>query len=311
MVAHPELSVVIPARNEATTIGSIVSSLRQLYPQAEILVVDDGSNDDTAYQARRAGASAILRHPTGLGNGAAIKTGIRVAQGRWVAIMDADGQHDPADLGRLLAAAREGYALVVGARSAEAQASRPRRIANQIYNWLASRVSGHRVSDLTSGYRVAERSILLALLPLLPNGFSSPTTITMACLRLGHPVAFVNVDVHPRQGLGLSHIRPLRDGGRFLVIILRIGTLYAPLKIFTPPALFLFLLGLANYIYTFSTAHVLTPMTIVLWIAAILTLTLGLISEQITALLYVMLQKSNPVASIEAQTTSSGDDSAS
>ncbi len=285
----PELSVVLPARDEAATVGGVLAALRRLHPTAEILVVDDGSRDATGEEARRHGADRVLRHPAPLGNGAALKSGIRAARGTWVAFLDADGQHNPADLERLLALTREGYALVVGARRPDAHASRPRRFANLVYNRLAGWASGQAIADLTSGFRVARRDILLSILPLLPNGFSSPTTTTMAFLRLGHPVAHLEVGVRHRQGPGTSHIRPLRDGGRFLLIILRIGTLYAPLKVFTPPALLLFLLGLANYLYTFSTAHILTPMTTVLWTASLLVFMLGLISEQITALLYVAL----------------------
>jgi glycosyltransferase involved in cell wall biosynthesis len=287
----PELSVVLPARDEAATVGEIVAALRRLHPSAEILVVDDGSRDATGEVARRHGADRVLRHPVPLGNGAAVKSGIRAARGTWVAFLDADGQHDPADLARLLERTREGYALVVGARRPDAHANRARRLANLVYNRLAGWVSGQPIADLTSGFRVARREILGTLLPLLPNGFSYPTTTTMAFLRLGHPVAHLEVGVRSRQGPGPSHIRPLRDGGRFLLIILRIGTLYAPLKVFTPPALLLFLLGLGNYLYTFSTAHVLTPMTTVLWMAAILVFMLGLISEQITTLLYVILSR--------------------
>ncbi len=288
----PELSVVLPARDEASTVGGLVADLRRLHPDAEILVVDDGSRDATGEEARRHGAR-VLRHPAPLGNGAAIKSGIRAARGTWIAILDADGQHDPAELARLLALTREGYELVVGARRPEAHASRPRRLANLVYNRLAGWASGQPIADLTSGFRLARREILTSILPLLPNGFSSPTTITMAFLRLGRPVAHLEVDVRPRQGSGASHIRPLRDGGRFLLIILRIGTLYAPLKVFTPPAILLFLLGLVNYLYTFSSAHIITPMTTVLWTVAILIFMLGLISEQITTLLYVTLARPN------------------
>ncbi len=298
--ARPELSIVLPARDEAATVGGVVAALRRLHSTAEILVVDDGSRDATGEEARRCGADRVLRHPVALGNGAAVKSGIRAARGTWVAILDADGQHDPADLARLLVLTREGYELVVGARRPEAHASRARRLANLLYNRLAGWASGQRIADLTSGFRVARRETLLSILPLLPNGFSSPTTITMAFLRLGHPVAHLEVDVRPRQGPGVSHIRPLRDGGRFLLIILRIGTLYAPLKVFTPPALLLFLLGLVNYLYTYSTAHVLTPMTTVLWTAAILIVMLGLISEQITTLLYVTLARAGGAVSVSA-----------
>ncbi|ROR29709.1 glycosyltransferase family 2 protein [Inmirania thermothiophila] len=283
-MSETTLTVVLPARNEAAAIGKVVRRVREtLGDGAEILVVDDGSTDGTAAVAEAAGAR-VIRHPYGMGNGAAIKTGARAARGEVLVFMDADGQHDPADIPRLLTKLDEGYAMAVGARSARSQASLGRWAANGFYNRLASYMVGHRVADLTSGFRAVRAERFREFLHLLPNGFSYPTTITMAFFRAGYPVAYVPIEAAAR--VGRSHIRPLRDGARFLLIIFRVGTLYAPLKLFAPLAALLYVLGLGYYAYTFAAMGRFTNMSALLLTTATVIFLIGLVSEQITQLMY-------------------------
>lgn len=278
-----KISVVLPAKNEGQVIGRVVAAIRAQMPEAEILVVDDGSSDDTAAQAREGGAR-IVAHPYSMGNGAAIKTGARAAEGDVLVFMDADGQHDAADIPRLLARLDEGYDMVVGARDGGSQASLGRSLANRFYSRLASYMTGRRIADLTSGLRAARALRFREFLYLLPNGFSYPTTSTMAFFRAGYPVAYVPIKAARR--VGTSHVRVLRDGARFLLIIFKIGTLYSPLKLFAPVALVQFLLGVGYYGYTFLAHGRLSLATIFLLTASVTTFLIGLVSEQITQLMY-------------------------
>lgn len=277
------LSVVLPAKNEAAAVGATVARLRELLPDAEVLVVNDGSSDATATVAADAGAR-VVSHPYSKGNGAAIKTGARAAGGDVIVFMDADGQHDPADIPRLLALIESGHDLVVGARQKGSQASVGRGLANGFYNRLASWMTGHRVEDLTSGFRAVRADKFREFLYLLPNGFSYPTTSTMAFFRAGYSVAYV--PIHAARRIGQSHIRLLRDGTRFLLIIFKIGTLFSPLKIFAPIALVLF--SLASFWYGWTWVHTgrFTNMSALLYTGSVMVFLMGLISEQITALMY-------------------------
>ncbi len=277
------LSIVIPAKNEAAAIGKVVDLARERYPDAEIIVVDDGSTDATADIARTAGAQ-VISHPESLGNGAAVKAGARAATGEIIAFMDGDGQHDPRMLEPLLQQLDEGYAMAVGARDSGSHANIGRLFANGLYNGIASMMSGRQILDLTSGFRVAYARPFKQFLYLLPNGFSYPTTITMAFLRTGYPVTFVPIIATHR--VGKSHIRPLRDGIRFLVIIFKVATLYAPLKIFLPVSGLFFATGLGYYAYTYITTGRFTNMSLMVFIGAVIIFLIGLLSEQITALTF-------------------------
>jgi glycosyltransferase involved in cell wall biosynthesis len=277
------LSIVIPAKNEAGAIGNAVAGAKNAHPDAEIIVVDDGSSDDTADVARNAGAR-VVQHPESLGNGAAVKAGARAANGEIIAFMDGDGQHDAAEFAKLLEKLDEGYDMVIGARSSGSHANVGRLYANGIYNVIASWLTGRRIPDLTSGFRVVRAKLFKRFLYLLPNGFSYPTTITMAFMRAGFPIRFEPIPVAKR--IGKSHIRPLRDGVRFMVIIFKIATLYAPLKIFLPVSLLFFTSGAGWYAYTFATMGRFTNMSMLLFSAAVIVFLIGLISEQITALTY-------------------------
>ena len=280
------LSIVLPAKNESAAIGSTVAGIRQQYPdtaEVEVLVVNDGSTDDTAAVAQAAGAR-VVHHPYSKGNGAAIKTGARAAQGEVLVFMDADGQHDPADIPRLLDRLNQGHDMVVGARQKGSQASVGRGLANGLYNRLASWMTGHKVEDLTSGFRAVRADKFREFLYLLPNGFSYPTTSTMAFFRAGYSVAYI--PIHAARRIGKSHIRLLRDGTRFLLIIFKIGTLFSPMKIFAPVALLMFFLASGWYGWTFITMHKFTNMSALLYTGRVITVMMGLISEQITALMY-------------------------
>ncbi len=279
----PKLSVVIPAKNEMDAIGAVVSDIRDRYPEAEIVVVDDGSTDQTAHLAEQAGAR-VVRHPESLGNGAAVKSGARAAAGEILCFMDADGQHDPDDLAKLLAKLEGGYDMVIGARAWNSHAGAGRLVANGLYSRFASLITGRTIPDLTSGFRAVRASLFKRFLYLLPNGFSYPTTITMAFLRSGYPVGFERISAKRRAGK--SHIRPVRDGIRFLIIIFKVATLYAPLKIFAPISGFFFVTGLAYYAYTYITMGRFTNMSLLVFSASVIVFLIGLVSEQITALTY-------------------------
>lgn len=277
------ISIILPAKNESAAIGVTVVGIRQHYPDAEVIVVNDGSTDNTAEVSEAAGAK-VVHHPYSKGNGAAIKTGARAASGEIIVFMDADGQHDPADIPRLLELIEQGHDMVVGARQKGSQASVGRGLANGLYNRLASWMTGHRVEDLTSGFRAVRANKFREFLYLLPNGFSYPTTSTMAFFRAGYSVAYV--PIHAAQRIGKSHIRLLRDGTRFLLIIFKIGTLFSPVKIFAPVALAMFLLASGWYGYTLYSFGRFTNMSALLYSGAVMVFLMGLISEQITALMY-------------------------
>ncbi|MCQ4164406.1 glycosyltransferase family 2 protein [Tahibacter harae] len=277
------ISIVLPAKNEAAALQGVLPRLRAARPDDEIIVVDDGSSDDTAAVARAAGAR-VVSSPYSMGNGAAIKRGARAARGEVIVFMDADGQHDPAHIERLLARLDQGYDMVVGARDWSGQAGVGRGLANALYNRLASWMTGLRIQDLTSGFRAVRAERFREFLHLLPNGFSYPTTSTMAFCRSAYPIAFEPIAVAKR--IGKSHLRPLRDGVRFLLIIFKIATLYSPLKLFLPASLGFFLLGVGYYGYTFATQHRFTNMSALLFSASVIIFLIGLVSEQITALTY-------------------------
>lgn len=278
------LSVIIPACNEAGALLCTLEGVARVLPGAEIIVVNDGSSDGTAALALGAGVR-VISHPYQKGNGAAIKTGARDAMGDFVIFMDGDGQHRPEDILRLLAKLDEGYDMVVGARvSRKSQAGLHRAAANGFYNRFASWMTGHEVMDLTSGFRVVKASLFRRFLYLLPNGFSYPTTITMSFFRSGYSVAYEPIEVNKR--IGKSHIRLWRDGVRFLLIIFKIGTLFSPLKLFLPISLAFFVTGLSYYAYTYSVSGRFTNMSALLFITTVLIFLIGLVSEQITALMY-------------------------
>ena len=281
---HPgRISVTIPAKNEMASIGQVIKAIQEELPDCEIIVVDDGSEDKTGAIAVEQGA-IVHRHPVSLGNGAAVKAGARRATGEILVLLDADGQHDPADIPRLLARLEAGYDMAVGARNTGSHANFARLMANGAYNVVASLVTGRNIPDLTSGFRAVKSHLFRQFLYLLPNGFSYPTTITMAFIRSGYLVDFVDIKAARRKGK--SHIRPLRDGLRFLLIIFKIATLYSPLKPFVPASLIFLLTGRGYYGYSLVTVGRFTNMSLLLFSAAVIIFLIGLVSEQITTLLF-------------------------
>lgn len=277
------LSIVLPAKNESTGLTRLLPLLSADFPDAEIIVVDDGSTDDTRAICERLGVKC-LRHPYSMGNGAAIKSGARHAHGDIILFMDADGQHNPEDNHRLLAKLDEGYDMAVGAREWDTQASVGRHLANRAYNRMASYMTGNRIDDLTSGFRAVRARHFKRFLYLLPNGFSYPTTITMAFFRSGLPVAYVPIRARTREGK--SHIRILHDGFRFMMIILKIGTLFSPMRLFLPLSASLFLIASAYYGYTYWDSHRFTNMSALLYISSMLTFLIGILGELISSLHY-------------------------
>jgi len=277
------LSIILPAKNEEYGLGIVLPELVANYPADEIIVVDDGSTDTTIEVCKKYGVK-VISHPYSMGNGAAVKTGARHASGETLVFMDADSQHKPSDVSALLLKMEERFDMVVGARSDSSQASYGRLIANKLYNKIASMVVGHKIEDLTSGFRAVKAKKFKEFLYLLPNGFSYPTTSTMAFFRNGYSVAYH--PIHANQRKGKSHINPLKEGLRFLLIIVKVATLYSPLKIFAPAALLNLLMGLGLYAYTYSTAERFTNMSLLLFMGSILILIFGLLAEQITTLMY-------------------------
>ncbi len=278
-----EFNIVIPAKNEAASVGRLLKKIKSLYPQADVIVVNDGSTDTTADVCVENGVT-LINHPYSMGNGAAIKSGTRAAQASTIVFMDADGQHRPEDIQRLLDKMNEGYDMVVGARESDTQASIFRGLANGAYNRLASVMTGYRIEDLTSGFRAVRTRHFRKFLYLLPNGFSYPTTSTMAFFRSGLPVAYVPIRAAQRDGK--SNIRLLRDGARFFVIIVKVGALFSPMRLFLPTSAVIFLLGLIYYAYTFLTEHRFTNMSAMLFSTSVIVFLIGIISEQISALHY-------------------------
>ncbi|MBV1915881.1 MAG: glycosyltransferase family 2 protein [Pseudomonadales bacterium] len=277
------LSIILPAKNEEYGLEIVLPELIEKFDDIEIIVVDDGSTDTTVEVCKKYGVT-VISHPYSIGNGAAVKTGARHASGETLVFMDADSQHKPSDINALLLKMDEGFDMVVGARSNSSQASYGRLVANKLYNRMASVVVGHKIEDLTSGFRAVKAKKFKEFLYLLPNGFSYPTTSTMAFFRNGYSVAYH--PIHANQRKGKSHINPLKEGLRFLLIIIKVATLYSPLKIFAPFALLNFSTGIGLYAYTYSTAGRFTNMSLLLFMGAILIFIFGLLAEQITTLMY-------------------------
>jgi glycosyltransferase involved in cell wall biosynthesis len=280
-MAEPSaVSVIVPAFNEAGGIAEVVSALAQAGPWHEIIVVDDGSTDATAERATAAGA-VVVRHPYNKGNGAAVKSGIRRATGEFVMIIDGDGQHRADDARRIVSRLGE-YDLVIGARAATTQATLARRLGNAMLNGFASYLTGRSIPDLTSGFRGARRECLCEFLHLLPNGFSTPTTTTLAFIKAGYSVAFEPTEA--RQRVGNSKIKLARDGAKFLIIILKIVTIFSPLRVFLPVSLASFAVGTAYAVWTIATQQHVTNSSVLLIMLAVIVFLVGLVSEQISAL---------------------------
>jgi glycosyltransferase involved in cell wall biosynthesis len=280
-----ETSIILPAKNEAASLRTLLPELCNDFPDAEIIVVNDGSTDDTVEICTQ-NKVKVISHVYSMGNGAAIKTGARNAQGGILVFMDADGQHSPDDINKLIDMINEGYDMAVGARQLDSHASLTRRFGNTIYNRLASWMTGYPIKDLTSGFRAARARHFKKFLYLLPNKFSYPTTSTMAFFRSGLPVGYVPIRANTRSSESKSHIRLFHDGFRFLIIIVKIGALFSPMRFFLPISGVLFMAGLCYYGYTYFNWGRLTNMSAILFLSALFTFLIGIVSEQISALHY-------------------------
>ena len=280
-----DISIILPAKNEAESLATLLPELRRLYPDDEIIVVNDGSTDNTVAVCEQHGVS-VISHVYSMGNGAAIKTGTRNAKGNILVFMDADGQHRPENIVQLIDMINSGYEMVVGARQLDTHASLTRRIGNTFYNKLASWMTSYPIEDLTSGFRAARARHFKKFLYLLPNKFSYPTTSTMAFFRSGLPVGYTPIQARQRSGERKSHIRLFHDGFRFLIIIMKIGALFSPMRFFLPISAALLFAGLTYYAYTYFSWGRLTNMSAILLLSALLTFLIGIVSEQISALHY-------------------------
>jgi glycosyltransferase involved in cell wall biosynthesis len=294
----PRISVIIPALNEGLVIGKVVKQIQavvnQLDENHEIIVVDDGSADNTAQQAKEAGA-IVVRHPYNIGNGASVKSGIRRARGSILVTIDGDGQHDPNDIPRLVE--RIGpYDMVVGSRNRESDTAAHRDFANMVFNSLASYVSERKIEDLTSGFRAVKAHIARQFVYLLPNKFSYPSTITLSVVRAGYSLGYESIKFAGRDKKTKSKIKPLQDGMRFLMIILKIAVFYAPLKIFVPLSLIIFLLGVSYGLMRIFVLNAPYGQTSALLMStAALTFLVGLVSEQIAQLRFDRSESNNPI----------------
>ncbi len=279
----PYLSIVMPCLNEAENIDNLLPKIKEHQPDAEILVVDDGSTDRSLEICKEHGVK-VVSHPASLGNGAAIKTGARNAIGEIIVFMDADGQHAPEDIQRLLSKLEQGYDMVVGARQSSSHASKKRLIGNTIFNKLASFMTGQKIEDLTSGFRAVRAKHFKKFLYLLPNGFSYPTTSTMAFFRSALPVAYIPIHAGKREGK--SKIKLLNDGFRFFVIILKIGALFSPMRLFLPVSVTFFILGVINHIDSYLSSGTFSNGSLLLYTSSVFIFLMGILSEQISSLHY-------------------------
>lgn len=278
------ISIIIPAKNEEQGLSLLLKDLTSTFTDLEIIVVNDGSTDSTQQVCIDMGVS-VVTHPYSKGNGAAIKSGARAASGNIFLFMDGDGQHRVEDVKMLINEYQNNdYDMIVGARGTKSQASIARWFGNGLYNKVATYMTGHEIDDLTSGLRIVDAQKFKQFLYLLPNGFSYPTTCTMAFFKAGYSVKYMPI-IAPKR-IGKSHLNIIKDGGRFFLIIFKIGTLYSPLKLFFPTSILFFILGIAYYIYTYMSDGRFTNMGVLLFTTSVLIFLLGLISEQITSLMY-------------------------
>jgi glycosyltransferase involved in cell wall biosynthesis len=296
-MSDKNVSIIIPAYNEAAIIGNIVSEIKVLYPDYDVIVVNDGSQDATADEAQKAGAT-VFSHPYNIGNGAAIKSGIRVAAGDILVFMDGDGQHNPQDIARLLDCIPE-FDMAVGARTIGDQASLGRALGNQVYNWFASYVAKFSIKDLTSGFRAVKSSVARNFLYLLPNTYSYPTTLTLGVLRSGLSLKYVPIKTRRRKG-GKSNIKILQDGVRFFMIITRICTLFSPMRVFLPVSFLMFVLGMIRYAYSYITEGRFTNMSMLLFVTSVLIFMMSLISEQICQMRFERRGADRPIRKAES-----------
>ena len=283
MIDYSDINIIIPSKNEEKTLKVLTDDIASKCPNISITVIDDGSTDQTTQLELNKNVT-LISHPYSMGNGASIKTGARNSTSKYLIFMDADGQHDPVYIDDFIKLLDEGFDMVIGERDKSGQATFFRRLANSTYNKIASYMTGHSIKDLTSGYRAVNASKFKRFLYLLPNGFSYPTTSTMAFFRNGYSIRYLPIQVNKRSGS--SHINIFKDGVKFFTIILKIGALFSPMRLFLPVSLLLFTVGINYYLYTYLSSGRFTNMSALLITTSIIIFLMGIISEQISALHY-------------------------
>ena len=243
------ISVIIPAYNEEETVKEVVLGIAQVLQESvyEIIVVNDGSTDSTKHNAVEAGAR-VVSHTAKRGYGASLKTGIRHSNHELIVTIDADGQHNPADILRLVNKWYDGFDMVVGARDAESFQYMSRMPGKKFLQWMAKFLVGESPEDVNSGLRIFKKSDALTYFPILPNAFSFSTTITLAMLKDAFRVGWVSIKTTPRKGRD-SNVSFWKDGGRTIMLIIRITTLFNPLKMFLPVSLGSFGIGFCYAVY--------------------------------------------------------------
>ena len=283
------VSIIIPVYNEEEVIGSVLEGLREWRARAEIIVIDDASTDRSAEIAARAGVR-VIRHRVNKGYGAALKTGIRAAVGDVIVMMDADGEHDTAQIQRLLDAMGDND-MVVGARGKGSHAPLMRRPGKWILSQVANYLAQTNIPDLNSGFRAFRKDIARLFLHILPNGFSFSTTLTLALFKEGFNIAYVPIITTPRVG-SPSTVNPLRDGINTLMLIIRIIALFDPIKVFLPTSLALFLVGVSYWIGSgvFRYASHIEPAfhiptgALLVMLSAVIVFMFGILADQVSAI---------------------------
>ena len=290
LVSTSDVSIVLPALNEEEGLCLLIPELKERYPEAEIIVVDDGSEDNTPEAALNLGAK-VVSHPYRKGNGAAVKSGIRAATRKYVVLMDADGQHDPVEVEGFFEPLKQ-FDLVVGARIEDKTSPIHRKFANRLYNRFATYLTQIPIRDLTSGFRALPRRLALQFCYLLPNTYSYPSTLTLALVRAGYSVKYVPIQV--RKRIGRSKINLIRDGIMFLLIMIKVIMLFAPLRVFLPISGLCFIGGMTYGSYMVWFHHHFSPATLFLLITSLLTFLMGLIGEQIAQLRLIRIDEETP-----------------
>jgi glycosyltransferase involved in cell wall biosynthesis len=274
------ISIIIPAFNEEEVIGSVVQSIHSAFPDSEIIVVNDGSTDNTAAELSKSGV-IILNHDLNRGYGASLKTGARAARRDYVLFCDGDGQHSVEDVRRLMNEC-DGYDLVVGARKSDSHRPFLRRPGKFVMRKYSEFLAGTKIPDLNSGLRIFKRDTLMRYLHLMPDGFSFSTTSTFTMIKSNRKYKYIPITVQKR--IGKSSVRQLKHGPQALMLMLRLAVLFEPLKLFLWIAGILFILSLASLAIDMCSAGGFSDTTVILSIATIIIFMSGLLCDQVSAM---------------------------
>jgi len=278
MTENPECTIIIPAYNEEEGIRSVINGLKSMPDKYEILVVDDGSTDNTFKIASETGVR-VIRQPYNKGYGAALKTGIRNAKSNLVLFMDADGQHQTSDIKEIMRYTGN-YDMVVGARTKRTKISFLRKPGKKILAIIANYLAGMKIPDLNSGFRVIKKDVVMEFMHILPNSFSFTTTITLGCIMAGYSIKYVPINMLER--VGTSKINPFRDGSRFILLMIRTIMLFNPLKIFLPISVIIFLLGISDLTYELIYYFNVSSLSILLFLSSLIVFFIGIMADQIS-----------------------------